>query len=431
MRTPGLRRRITLSGVLVLSGVLLVFDAFVYLSLRAGLEDALSGLLDARMEVAARLAVEVEPAELAARLSAVGVPAQVRTADGQLFRSEPATPRVGQVGPPTAVPHPRVERTVKLADGTTLTVFATRAGLDATLRRLVAVMAVGTLSAVLLAGALWRRASAQILAPLIQMADTAEQITAGKATRPLDPDRPDTKLGRLAKAFDGMVAAQQSALRSAEAEREHTRRFLADAAHQLRTPMAGLRACAEQLLQEQDPQVRDRLLANIVRETARASRLVTALLRMEQLDHEQLHRVPTEIVEVCRQEAERARSLAPHLRIDLDLVDPPDGPIEVDPDAIHDALGNLMDNARRHARTAVRLQVTREGDVAVVQVADDGPGIPAEDTERAFERFASLDGKGGSGLGLPIARAVARAHGGDLVYEGGAFVLRVPTWDGG
>ncbi|MDQ3974791.1 MAG: HAMP domain-containing histidine kinase [Actinomycetota bacterium] len=431
MRTPALRRRITLSGVLVLSGVLLVFDAFVYLSLRAGLEDALSGLLDARMEVAARLAVELEPAELAARLSAVGVPAHVRTPDGQLFRSEPATPRVGQVGPPTAVPHPRVERTVELPDGTTLTVFATRAGLDATLRRLVAVMAVGTLSALLLAGALWRRASAQILGPLTQMADTAEQITAGRATQPLDPDRPDTKLGRLAKAFDEMVAAQHSALRSAEAEREHTRRFLADAAHQLRTPMAGLRASAEQLLQEQDPQLRDRLLANVVRETARASRLVTALLRMEQLEHEQLRRVPTEMVEVCRQEAERARSLAPQLRIELDLVDPPDGPIEVDPDAIHDALGNLMDNARRHARTAVRLAVTSEGDIAVVRVNDDGPGIPAEDTERAFERFASLDGKGGSGLGLPIARGVARAHGGDLVYEGGAFVLRVPTWDGG
>jgi signal transduction histidine kinase len=72
------------------------------------------------------------------------------------------------------------------------------------------------------------------------------------------------------------------------------------------------------------------------------------------------------------------------------------------------------------------VDVAFEGGMAVVRVKDDGPGVPREDTERIFDRFASLDGKGGSGLGLPIARGVARIHGGGLVYAQGAFVLRVP-----
>lgn len=427
MRAPALRRRVTLSGVVVLSGVLLAVNVFVYGSLRDGLESALADLLDERMDVAVGLADELDRAALAERLSAVAVPAQIRTPDGRVFRSEPATPRVGQVGPPTAVPHPRVQQTTVLPDGTTLTVYATRAGLDATLRRLLIAMALGMAVAVLLAVALWRRTSAAVIAPLTQIADTAQRISAGEEVQQLAPDRVDTELGRLATAFDEMVDAQQSAVDRAEAERESTRRFLADAAHQLRTPMAGLRASAEQLLQEQDLESRDRLLANVVRETARASRLITALLRMARLEREQVRRVPTNLLDVCGQEVERARSLAPELVIELRAPNPAECTVEADPTALHDAVANLLDNARRHARTTVRVDVTLDGSVAVVRVDDDGPGVPPEDAERIFDRFASLDGKGGSGLGLPIARGVARIHGGDLVYGGSGFVLRVPV----
>ena len=426
MRSPALRQRITLSGVVVLTGVLLAFDVFVYASLRDGLEAALVDLLNERMEVAVGLAEELESSALADRLSAVAVPATVRTPDGQVFRSQPAIPRVGQVGPPTAVPHPLVQRTLELPDGMTLTVFATRAGLDATLRRLLMVMALGTTGAVLVAAVLWRRASVAVVVPLTQIADAAQRISAGKVAQRLAPDRADTELGRLATAFDEMVDAQQSARDRAEAEHEATRRFLADAAHQLRSPMAGLRASAEQLLQEQDPLSRDRLLANVVRETARASRLITALLRMARLEHEEVRRVSTDLIELCGEEIERARSLAPHLRIDLIAPHPSDGKVDVDPSALHDALANLLDNARRHAQTTVWVDVASEGGTAVVRVKDDGPGVPRDDRERIFDRFASLDGKGGSGLGLPIARSVARIHGGDLVYAQGAFVLRVP-----
>jgi two-component system, OmpR family, sensor kinase len=226
-----------------------------------------------------------------------------------------------------------------------------------------------------------------------------------------------------------MVDAQQSALDTAETQREATRRFLADAAHQLRTPMAGLRASAEQLLAEHDAQARDRLLANVVRETARSSRLVDALLRMTELEHQPVQRIPTDLTALCRDEIDRACSLAPQLRIELRTADPPVGSIDIDPHAVRDALANLLDNARRHAATTVRISLLRDDDLIVVRVDDDGPGIAEKDKDRVFERFASLDGKGGSGLGLPIAREVARTHGGDLSCEHSGFVFTVAIRD--
>jgi signal transduction histidine kinase len=91
------------------------------------------------------------------------------------------------------------------------------------------------------------------------------------------------------------------------------------------------------------------------------------------------------------------------------------------------ALANLLDNARRHAAGRIELTVgTDQASQLEIRLADDGPGLPLEMAERAFERFVSLDGKGGTGLGLAIARELARAHGGELSYQGGAFVLRLP-----
>lgn len=89
-------------------------------------------------------------------------------------------------------------------------------------------------------------------------------------------------------------------------------------------------------------------------------------------------------------------------------------------------MANLLDNARRHAHSRIDVVITPGRDRIELRVADDGPGVPVELTERVFGRFVSLDGLGGSGLGLPIARDLARACGGDLTYEDGGFVLHLP-----
>lgn len=222
---------------------------------------------------------------------------------------------------------------------------------------------------------------------------------------------------------------ERSELALVEALQAHarSRRFLADAAHQLRTPVAGIRVAAENLLRGTQPPDTDLLLADLVRETIRAGRLVDSLLRVAHLDEgEELTPVPTDLVDLCANEADRAWSLAPHLDIVLRADPPPTGPRDVDADAVREIVANLLDNARRFAVERIEVLLVDGPSQVEIRVSDDGPGLSPGDEERVFERFVSLDGRGGAGLGLAIARQLARAHGGELLYGGRAFVLRLP-----
>ncbi len=138
--------------------------------------------------------------------------------------------------------------------------------------------------------------------------------------------------------------------------------------------------------------------------------------------------VPCDLVGVCAKEIERVRMQAPQLEIEVRVVDWLPDALRLDPDVVHEILGNLLDNARRHAMQRIDVVLRALASHAVeLRVVDDGPGLVPEMTEQVFERFVSLDGRGGSGLGLPIARGLAQAHGGDLSYEDHAFVLRLPS----
>ncbi|WP_336921292.1 PAS domain-containing sensor histidine kinase [Aquipuribacter sp. SD81] len=230
----------------------------------------------------------------------------------------------------------------------------------------------------------------------------------------------------LAATLDETLARLQAAADEARAAEEAARRFLADAAHQLRTPMAGIRASAEALLRGVGGEDADRLLVTLVRETSRAARLIASLLRVARLDRGvELASEDVDLVALCRADAERLGLLAPDL--DVRVGAGADGVRALaDRAACEEVLSNLGDNARRHARTTVRYEVSARDGCVVVAVRDDGPGVAPEHRDLVFERFASLDGRGGSGLGLPIARGLARAMGGDLVCDGG-FVLSLPA----
>lgn len=131
-------------------------------------------------------------------------------------------------------------------------------------------------------------------------------------------DRDITEQRWLATTLDSTLSALEAAVDEARALETRSRRFLADAAHQLRTPIAGIRACAETLLRGASRADRDRLLTEMVRETSRASRLMVALLQIARLDQgESLAPVASDMVELCRSEAERAQLLAPDLDIAL------------------------------------------------------------------------------------------------------------------
>jgi PAS domain S-box-containing protein len=237
-----------------------------------------------------------------------------------------------------------------------------------------------------------------------------------------------TEERRMAAALDATLAELSTALTEARSSEARSRRFLADAAHQLRTPVAGIQACAESLLLDTDPAGADELLANLGHETARAGRLIKALLQTARLDQGMVMSCrPCDLRALCEEELDRARALAPELALRVTSRDWDERKIDIDADVVREILANLIDNARRHARSTIEVLLTGAGGFVEVSVTDDGPGLPPELRDRAFDRFVSLDGRGGTGLGLAIARGLAEAHGGILSYDGNAFVVRVPV----
>jgi signal transduction histidine kinase len=208
----------------------------------------------------------------------------------------------------------------------------------------------------------------------------------------------------------------------------HGREFLAFAAHQLRTPLAAIRASVDALMMDAPfTPAQEDLLMSLGAETARASRLVNSLLRIARLDqHEVLPLREADLECIVRMELDRAMRGRPTLAWSSRTTGTTARPVRCNPDALAEALGNLLDNAGRHARSQVEVVVALEPDAARIEVRDDGPGLPPGKSDAAFERFVSLDGSGGSGLGLPIARGIVEAHGGDLFYDGHAFVVQLP-----
>ena len=425
MPTVSLRARVAATGVAVVAIVLLGLDTFVYVSLRERLIGTLEDRLESRTNLARRLGPTLIASELA-QLAGSGVQVTVRSADGRVLASEPDG---GDPMPGEASPH-LLTRRVALPGGEVVDLSVSRSGADQTLRRLMIWEAVGTAAAVAMAALLLARTARIALHPLDRVVETARLIRAGRSGERLNPSRSDTELGRMALAFDEMLDALEAALEESRASENRSKRFLAEAAHQLRTPIAGIQASVESLPYARTRPERERLLDHVAREAHRAGRRVAALLRMARLDRgERPERRLCDLAALCREETERAAVLAPNLRVSFRA---PNGSrtVAVDPDAIREALANVLDNARRHAGSRIEVTLGRKPNDAEVSVADDGPGLTASSAERAFEPFAVLDGHGGSGLGLTIARGTARAHGGDVTYEGGRFMLRLPVEPG-
>lgn len=244
-----------------------------------------------------------------------------------------------------------------------------------------------------------------------------------------------TEERRLNAQLDASLIALAAAAEDARRSETRSRRFLDDAAHQLRSPITSIRACAETLSMDVTPAQHDRLLGAVCRESERASRLMAGLLRMARLGHEEaLELRPVDVLALCQEEADRGGLESPQLEITATVVGPSIGRARLAAGAVGEILSNLVDNARRHAHSRIDIRAQVRDHAVELRVVDDGPGVPADQAESVFERFVSLDNRGGSGLGLAIARELARTQGGDLRYEGRAFVLRLPCevapiWD--
>jgi signal transduction histidine kinase len=247
--------------------------------------------------------------------------------------------------------------------------------------------------------------------------------------------------------MDEMLDAVEGAEREAVAAEARVRSFLSDAAHELRTPVAGVRAAADTLVRGGgDVATREVLAVHVVRQADRAARLVEDMLTMARLDRGiELDRRTVDLGAFLVAEGDRLRLRLPSVALEVVV---PERPVcaDVDAERLAQVVANLVDNAARAAGPAGRIVVSLDdrGAGPVVRVEDDGPGIPVQDRVRVFDRLVRLEAardarSGGAGLGLPIARGIAEAHGGSLQHAedgeghevgllgGAVFELRLPA----
>jgi two-component system OmpR family sensor kinase len=291
-------------------------------------------------------------------------------------------------------------------------------GVDTTVGRLELILVIGSVAAGLLAagGVAWimRRG----LRPIETMAGQADAISAGDLTGRVGPQDPRTEVGRLGVALNGMLSRIEEFITEREASQEAARRFFADASHELRTPLASLRANAE--LYQQGalpgrPQV-DEAMRRITLEATRMSALVDDMLRLARLDqHPGWDEELVELSAVLAGSVERARVADP-ARTWQAMIDP--GLLVAgDEELLRRAADNLLANVSTHTPpgTVASLRAGESDGAITVQVSDDGPGVPAGQLPRIFDRFyraAAPSARPGSGLGLAIVTAVAATHGG-------------------
>jgi two-component system OmpR family sensor kinase len=281
------------------------------------------------------------------------------------------------------------------------------------------------------------------LRPLNRVAETASRVAdlpLSSGTVELDERAPETapgtEVGKLSGAFNHMLEHVEASLRRRQESEDRLRRFLADASHELRTPVAVVRSHAELAQRTGGPLPADvaHSLQRIGAESERMGHLVEDLLLLARLDSGRpLAREEVDLTRLVLDAVSDARVAGPDHRWQLDL---PEEPLSVvgDEHALHQVIANLLANARTHtpAGTTVRATVHGEDCEAVVEVADDGPGIPSEVLPGIFERFVRADdsrpaGSGSSGLGLAIVRAIVRGHAGTVSVDStpGATVFRV------
>ncbi|OXM46373.1 sensor histidine kinase [Amycolatopsis alba] len=267
-------------------------------------------------------------------------------------------------------------------------------------------------------------AAGRALRPVEAIRRELAEVSGSRLDRrvPVPPSRDE--VARLATTTNATLDRLQQAYDQQE-------RFVADASHELRSPLASLRAGLEVALTHADradwPAVARRSLLDV----QRLQRITADLLQLA-VDPAA---IPEDVVDLAdvvgEQVAERALEPGPIVVSDVDGP----APVPGEPVQLERLLRNLLDNAVRHARSSVTVRLRREAGEAVLEVIDDGPGIPAADRERVFDRFARLDDArardaGGTGLGLTLARDIAVRHGGSLRATdgdpGARLIARLP-----
>jgi two-component system OmpR family sensor kinase len=271
------------------------------------------------------------------------------------------------------------------------------------------------------------------------MEHAAADIAAGDLSRRVEPADEHTEVGRLGRALNVMLERIEAAFAERRASEARLRRFVGDASHELRTPLTSIRGYAELFRHgaQERPEDLAKTMRRIEEESTRMGVLVDELLLLARLDQGRpLDREPVDLARVARDAVEDGRAVQPARPIDVVA----EGKVIVQGDdaRLRQVAANLITNALEHtpAGTPVHVRVTVDGDEAVLEVADEGPGMSDEDAAKVFDRFFRVDParareNGGSGLGLSIVAAIVQAHGGRVTVvsapgAGARFVATIP-----
>jgi two-component system, OmpR family, sensor kinase len=432
LNTVSLRLRVTAAVLAVLAVMLILLSIAINAIFIAQSNRNLDALLTGQAQLARQLARSgVGPQQIVNRVQAGGVQAHLVLRNGTEF----GTPITSGTVKTTTITLNAPTR----VDGANLTLAVDTAIVSDARRTLRRVLMITAVIALVVSAALVAAAVRLALRPLDSMAALAKTVSQGNRGYRLAPTRTDTELGQTAQAFDEMLDELEGAEARAQQAEERTRAFLADAAHELRTPIAGVQAAAETLLHHDDQldhDERQHLQALLVREAERAGALISDLLTAARLDAGiDLDLAPVSLRTLAHSEIDRVRLLHPETAVTMSG---PEVIARADAARVSSILRNVIDNAVRAAgpEGQVHLVVREHDQFAIAEIWDSGPGVPPSQRERIFERLVRLDhgragDAGGSGLGLAIARGYARAHGGDLTCEdprgsGAMFRLVLP-----
>jgi len=347
---------------------------------------------------------------------------------------------------PSGGPTLRV-RASTLANGDVLILAQPLSDTQSTLNHLRVIELIVTAVAVLIALAAGFWLVRIGLRPLRDMETAAESIADGNLTERVPGENSKTEVGRLARTLNIMLTRIESAFRARVASEARLResdarlrRFVGDASHELRTPIAAISAYAELFGRGASEQKEDleRLMVGIRSETGRMEHLVADLLLLARLDEGRpMEMRPVDVVALCAEAVQTSTTVGPAWPVTFTAP----RPIEVTGDAtsLRQVIDNLLGNVRSHTPegTTTRVSVEPDGTGAIVVVSDDGPGMTPAQVTHVFERFYRSDPSrsrlhGGAGLGLSIVSAIVAAHGGTITAasaagQGTTFTVRLPT----
>ena len=313
------------------------------------------------------------------------------------------------------------------------------AHVESTIDRLWLFIFAGILGGTLFASLAGVAIAARAMRPISALTATARQVAnTGDPSGHMPDPKVEDEVGELARTLEQMLRSLDAARAERETAMRRQREFVADASHELRTPLTSVLANLELLqaaLAEPGHGDERAMVDSALRSSKRMSRLVSDLLLLARADAGRVgqHR-PCDLAEVAGNAAAEVRPLLGDRELAIENERPL--PVLGNPDELHRLVLNLLDNAARHTPPSARieLRLRRQGGDAVLELADDGPGIPAELREQIFDRFVHGEGPAdtavgaGSGLGLAIVQAVTSSHGGTVEVgesERGGTLFRV------